>query len=420
MSNLVKQSQLSNILGDLWGKVKNRDITSGEVTVGQDNGEKKLTLKRKDTTNPVDIDFINVALLDQANTFTQPNAFPDVVLEEWMSLSTRSLGTSTGTYDAQSCWSGCRNFTSDMFYGGYVNKLRIHLQSSYTESTVSKIQVTIVERKDELSQDIVRGIIDPADYEVTTNAENKYIEVPVNRTFDFPAYFLVHSNEQTTVENVLSITNGIQEGAVYIPRPGHSLSINNVLANTSNNQSDKCINYEVIGRLSIKEAINTITSEEYVLVSDTTAEGGTSNANKVARLGADGKLSTTMMPELSITRVKTYGTKELALEALTSGEIQEGDVVVITNNNNSAYMANGGDGSTFDTRFIELSMGTGTVRSIKGGSPDESGNIDVATASTDTHITMTFGTGGETVNVAEYMTEQQVNEIKALFTFDAN
>ena len=61
-------------------------------------------------------------------------------------------------------------------------------------------------------------------------------------------------------------------------------------------------------------------------------------------------------------------------------------------------------------------MGNGAVKKIHGGAPDSTGNISVSiTESGESGITMTFGTGGTDLKIVSYMTNEEVNEIKALF-----
>lgn len=57
------------------------------------------------------------------------------------------------------------------------------------------------------------------------------------------------------------------------------------------------------------------------------------------------------------------------------------------------------------------------VKKINNGTPDDQGNIAVAVSQTGDAITMTFGAaGGTPVTVATYMTNREVEDIKALFT----
>lgn len=434
-NNLVKHDQLNDILGNLWGKVKNRDITAGEVTANADGTNRKLNLKRKDNQNTVEIDFTNVALLDKINEFKKYGAFPDVALDELKSLATEDFGTSNpiGGYDTETYWSGCRNFTSDMFYDGYVNKIRVHLRSNLSNSTVNvpDVEVHFVEKKESLATDVVRGKINAKTYQVITNNGQKYIEIPVEQKFDVPTYFLINTTTGQNARSVTGIDNtGGDRGVVHIPRFTNvgnktgsvgNLTIGNTLLNTGNNATSWCINYEVIGRMSVKEAIDIITSEDYVLVSDTTVTGGTADkAGKVVKLGTDGKLDNSVIPELAINRVLTAANQGAVQSMIgnAANQIQIGDVVVLEDSK-KVYMYKGQTGSTynFDNDFLELTMGTGTVKKINGGIPDATGNVAVTVAGTD-GIKMNFGTGGQEVTIATYMTTQEVTEIKALFTFD--
>ena len=57
------------------------------------------------------------------------------------------------------------------------------------------------------------------------------------------------------------------------------------------------------------------------------------------------------------------------------------------------------------------------IKTIKGGRPGTNGDMNVTVAQGGaTGITMTFGDGGTSVEIATYMTTAEVNEIKSLFT----
>ena len=68
-----------------------------------------------------------------------------------------------------------------------------------------------------------------------------------------------------------------------------------------------------------------------------------------------------------------------------------------------------------DALTTEVNKG---IKTIKGGSPGTNGDMNVTVAESGaTGITMTFGTtGGTPVQIATYMTTDEVNQIKALFT----
>lgn len=56
------------------------------------------------------------------------------------------------------------------------------------------------------------------------------------------------------------------------------------------------------------------------------------------------------------------------------------------------------------------------VKSIKGGRPETNGDMNVTVAQAGDGITMTFGNSNTPVTIATYMTDNEVDEIKRLFT----
>ena len=55
------------------------------------------------------------------------------------------------------------------------------------------------------------------------------------------------------------------------------------------------------------------------------------------------------------------------------------------------------------------------IKSIKGGRPNTNGELDVTVNTAGNGIAMTFGNSNTPVTIAPYMTDAEVNEIKALF-----
>ena len=139
----------------------------------------------------------------------------------------------------------------------------------------------------------------------------------------------------------------------------------------------------------------------------------TSVANKVVRLGADGKLDKGMLPSIAINDYFTVSTfNDVQLRTIT---YENGDIVVATDTSKRYLCINKGT-SNATTEFIELNSKDGIITSINGYRPGADGNIVVTATQNGTGITMTFGsTGGTPVTVATYMTDQEVTEIKNLF-----
>lgn len=102
------------------------------------------------------------------------------------------------------------------------------------------------------------------------------------------------------------------------------------------------------------------------------------NPNQIPQLDGQGKLDATTMPDLAITSVQTVQTKQDAQNLVTSGQIQVGDVVVVVSDNNSVYMYNGANHQNlFDNNFLELSIGTGTIRELNGLRPLANGQLTI-------------------------------------------
>ena len=102
------------------------------------------------------------------------------------------------------------------------------------------------------------------------------------------------------------------------------------------------------------------------------------NPNQIPQLDGKGKLDVTTMPDLTITSVQTVQTKQDAQNLVTSGQIQVGDVVVVVSDNNSVYMYNGANHQNlFDNNFLELSIGTGTIRELNGLRPLANGQLTI-------------------------------------------
>lgn len=101
---------------------------------------------------------------------------------------------------------------------------------------------------------------------------------------------------------------------------------------------------------------------------------GTTNG-MIPQIGINNKLATSIMPDLAITSVTVVADKQGAMNLITNGTIQVGDVVVIESDNNSVHMYNGKTNKPFEQSFIELSLGEGTIKVINNQRPDSTGSL---------------------------------------------
>ena len=108
---------------------------------------------------------------------------------------------------------------------------------------------------------------------------------------------------------------------------------------------------------------------------------------------------------LTITKA-TGATSELDLtSAFAAANISYSGQIGTTTKNNVQ--------EAIDALNTEVNRG---VKSIKSGTPGPNGDIDVTATQGGTGISMRFGTNGTPVEIATYMTTEEVNQIKALFT----
>lgn len=98
-------------------------------------------------------------------------------------------------------------------------------------------------------------------------------------------------------------------------------------------------------------------------------------ANKIPRLDENGKLPASIIPQLAITSVHTVANKTAAEQLITDGTCRAADIVIITDENNAIYICKSVAGSTFDDKFIELSLADGTVKSVNSQVPNAQGSV---------------------------------------------
>lgn len=101
-------------------------------------------------------------------------------------------------------------------------------------------------------------------------------------------------------------------------------------------------------------------------------------ANKIPRLDQNGKIPTSILPQVAITDVHTVATKQEALNLITNGTCHPAHIVIITGENNNIYICKTIQGSSFDDRFIKLSLADGTVKNVNGQMPNAQGQVTIS------------------------------------------
>ena len=310
-----------------------------------------------------------------------------------------------------------RGLTSKSFIDGYVHSIIVYIDGSVQNDTASTWKVWAINKKQNKNSDTINTLLHTS-YQGAVETLNidgtdrKIVRIPVDRTFNEEVYFLLRTTTQN-IQAMTQISSQYIEDVINVPHDQSSTPNENV--NYNDNATNNTITMHLVGRESIKslsEKLDKVNADGGLYVKKEEVST-TSVANKVVRLGADGKLDKGMLPSIAINDYFTVSTfNDVQLRTIT---YENGDIVVATDTSKRYLCINKGT-SNATTEFIELNSKDGIITSINGYRPGADGNIVVTATQNGTGITMTFGsTGGTPVTVATYMTDQEVTEIKNLF-----
>lgn len=394
MSHLVKQSQLKEIAEHSWTKTKERyDGAFNAVELTPNTGtEKKLKFTKVGGGNTVDVDLVDYARLQDRNKFKQ-----DVSVDDAKTVSNSNIGTINGTVPAGSRTTGYRELTSKLFTDGYVKLLRIYLPDN-TVDTINA-HVWMIKKGAAKTED---KLLEPKKFKlatVITSGANKYIDIEIERKFTDETFFVVRTEGNQQIQGINQIKSKFRDDIINVDdnfRP--TSTTDNINWDAFNPQTDSVGHMELHGRTGIVdiskrlEEIN-LASGNYVLQSETATTGGTGSANKVPRLGGDGKLDKDMLPAIAINEYFTASDfTDTALAGLT---YQNGDVVVVTKDGKTTrYLCvNKTNGANSTNHFVPLNSKDGIVTKVNNVAPGADGNVTV----TAEHIKYNADTNAKTV-----------------------
>lgn len=177
----------------------------------------------------------------------------------------------------------------------------------------------------------------------------------------------------------------------------------------------------------------------------------TSLANKVPQLDNNGKLHSSMLPDLSINQVYSVQDQQGAMDLINNQTASVGDVFIIRGQANAVYMYVNEQGTNFSDKCSELTLGAGVVKVVNdqvadstgsvrvyanqitlsdrrtiledelnlklksiNGQTGTNGNIDLEVDKTGVNG-INFKAGNATFGTVTYITDAQVQEIKNLF-----
>ena len=361
MSNLINKTRLQKFAEGFWTKIKERyDVAFKNATLTDD---KKLKFTKIAGADTVDVDLADYARLQDRNEFKQ-----DVSADNVGIANNSHIGTTKGV-TSRDRGLGFRQLTTSAFVDGYVDHIRIYLDGAATGNATFKVWA-ITKGATDRTQDRVKKVMHPsislAVQSITENSvERKFVIIPIKESFADETYFIARCsthNVEVAQDIKAEYTNDVVNlNNVQPPDTENSEISWNVNAN-SNTAIMHLYGRESIGSLALKLKQTQADGSLYVKQAEVSV---TSEANKVVRLGADGKLDANMLPAIAINEY--FPATDFTHAALSQLTFQNGDVVVVTKGNKAKrYLCvdKAGHTSNLTEAFVELNDKSGVVTSV--------------------------------------------------------
>lgn len=422
-NNIVKHGQLEDIAGDLWTKAKKRDIERFEF----DSTTKTLKGKNSvDTTLSIDVALTDLVSINDRAKFTK-----DVSVNDAGNTNNLYIGEINGNTSNNRIL-GYRGLTNKVFVDGYVEKLVIYMASDLAAGTQVPTKTWIIKKGATRAEDrVVKALHtgNGTNLQVETfmdnGTERKCVQIPVREEFSSEVYFMVKCPNHA-LQVCHNIKTQYRDDTINMSVEPSGTTDSTIDFGT-NNPANTAIMH-VVGRESITSLAEKLRK--------TQADGIVTKVNNIAP-GADGNVvvnadnikynadtnaktvKAVLDEKVSNITLKANDKKKLEITK-ANGSTSDVDLTEAFKANNVTYgkQIAGANKATVEDAIDALVAENGkSVKTIKNGRPDVQGNIDVTVAEGGaTGITMTFGTtGGTPVQIATYMTTDEVNQIKALF-----
>lgn len=412
-SKLITQGKLKLFANKLWKKIKDKyDRTFNEVSLSdRTSQDKKLTFTRVNGTRE-EINLEDYVRIQDKNDFKQ-----DVSSNVGMTDGTLKLGNIIGVENRGGRVSGYRSITSKQFVDNYVSYLSVLADDSLAAESSSSWTVWAVEKKLNRDEDRVfrqynRRSVTVKEITIDNNTY-KYVDLKIEEKFEKEVYFIVgFDDDRNKGYRVINLKPEYQNtDAVNVstrPTEGGAISWE---PEVKNNVAVMVIHgRESIGSLS--EKINKLSPDSglYVKQEETTKTGGTASANKVVRLGNNGKLDKDMLPSIAINDY--FEIEQFTNDALRVKEYENGDVAVVRNTGKKYLCINKVEGqSNLTDAFIELNSKDGSVVSVN----EKTGAVNLELEATADKLKLKIKSGSDTTNIAEtsvlIVTDDDINDI---------
>lgn len=407
MSKLINKTRLQKFAEGFWDKVKRRydnAFVGAEITASTET-EKKIKFTKAGGGEKVEVNLQDYARLQDRNKFEK-----DVSVDDAEHADNSKMGEATSTVDPSQRTIGARNLSSALFTDGFVSKLRVYVEDSVT--TNPYIHIWAINKNETKAQDTTNEKLTGGSVTVQGEVGNKYIDIPINKTFTNDVYFILRTSERSNFKAIDNIDPSFADDVINLvpTTPPTTGTLN--WGNAITTKTGKFELYGRIGIVDLNKKIEKVSSDSslYVKHSETTATGGAGNANKVARLGGDGKLDATMLPAIAINEY--FRANDFTHAELSKLTFQNGDVVVVTKGNKTKrYLCVDKDNNANDltNAFVELNDKSGVVTGVEG----RTGNVTLALETTDDKFRLKInGDGGtEVVKELDIISEADINSI---------
>ncbi|WP_302652399.1 hypothetical protein [uncultured Clostridium sp.] len=403
MSNLINKTRLQKFAEGFWDKVKRRyDGTFKDATItASTETEKKITLTKVDNTTK-EISLADYARLQDRNEFKK-----DVSVDDAGYADNSKMGQATSTVNPSQRTIGARNLSSALFTDGFVSKLRVYVEDSVTIEPY--IHIWAINKNSTKTQDTTNKKLEGRRVSVQGTAGNKYIDIPINETFTNDVYFILRTSESLNFKAIDNIDPSFADDVINLvpTTPPTTGTLN--WGNAITTKTGKFELYGRIGIVDLNKKIEKVSADSSLYVKQDEVST-TSVANKVVRLGADGKLDKDMLPSIAINEY--FEITDFTDSALQGKRYENGDVAVVTGsgaNSGKRYLCINKGTSNATTEFIELNSKDGAVLSVNG----RSGAVELNLEATDDKFKLKIsGTGGaEVVKELDIISEADINSI---------
>ncbi|WP_308000889.1 hypothetical protein [uncultured Clostridium sp.] len=405
MSNLINKTGLQKFATKLWAKIKDR-YDDAFVNAEIPATEKKITFTRANSTTK-DVSLEKYARLQDRNKFEK-----DVSVDDADFYNNSSLGDIDGTVNSAQRTLGARNLTSKMFTDGFVSTLRIHLDNSHTGSQMRVHLWEIKKRAEKQADRTMSKLKDGESFAVKEVDGQKYVDVPINKEYADDIYFLFRSGDTAAVKAIRNIpsnkANDVMNLVDTTPPTGADQALD--LRNQIETETAYVEIFGRIGIVDLNKKIEKVSADSSLYVKHTDCINGTEQgdkAGKVVKLGADGKLHSSLMPAIALNEFFPVTANTWNEAALNNITYQNGDIIYHTNTQKRYLCIN--KNASFEDRFVELNSKDGVVQSVNG----KVGAVELNLEATDDKFKLKIsGTGGEeVVKEIPMISEQEITEI---------